>query len=286
MLKFEEQRGKLFAIAYRMTGSAMDAEDIVQDAWLRYQQIEKTPDNPEAYLRKMVTNLSLDYLKSARVQREQYVGEWLPEPIATGGKGSLLEEVSTGEKISVAFMVVMETLSPLERAVFLLREVFDYDYAEIARVLDRSESACRKVFSRAKKHVQLNQPRFDTTPEAHSRLVNQFVEVLQAGNVQQMTNLLATDVALYSDGGGKVSAATRPLHGIHNIVAFLAGIHKRAHDMNIQFTMVPTLLNGEQGLVVRNIESDEVIVAATFEVHQDKIVMIRMMRNPDKLRTI
>lgn len=282
MTTFEEQRTKLFAIAYRMVGSAMDAEDIVQDAWLRYEQSDTPPDNPSAYLRKIVTNLSLDYLKSARVQREQYIGEWLPEPIVTD-TSSPAEELNKAETISVAFLVVLETLSPLERAVFILREVFEYGYDDIGGILDKSESACRKIFSRAKQHIQSNRPRFETSPEAHTKIVTQFMTAVNTGDLAKMTTLLANDATLVSDGGGKASAAIRPLHGRDIILRFLAGLQKRANDAGIPWHLQACMLNGEQGLIGRNVETNEPFLAATFEVHQSQIIAIRFVRNPDKL---
>lgn len=282
-ITFEDQRGKLFAIAYRMLGSAMDAEDIVQDAWLRYQQLDIPPQNPSAYLRKIVTNLSLDFLKSARVQREQYIGEWLPEPIATE---RVSDNLNRTEHISMAFLVVLETLSPLERAVFILREAFDYDYAEIADILGKSQSACRQIFSRAKKHIHGNRPRFDATPEAHTRLVTHFITALQDGNIDTITSLLADDVALYSDGGGKVSAALHPLHGRDTILKFLAGLQKLAMRHHVPYQIKSVMLNGENGMIARNANTHEVIFAATFEVHHEQIVTMRIVRNPDKLATL
>jgi len=282
MTTFEEQRPKLFGIAYRMVGSAMDAEDIVQDAWVRYQQADTPPDNPSAYLQKIVTNLSLDHLKSARIQREQYIGEWLPEPIVTDTV-SPADELSKAETISVAFLVVLEQLSPLERAVFILREVFDYGYADIANMLDKSENACRQVFSRAKKHVQSNRPRFETSPEAHSRIVNQFMLAINTGDLGTITSLLTEDVTLVSDGGGKAQAAIRPLHGRDVILRFLAGIQKRGNDARISYQLEGCTLNGEQGIIGRDTKNNEVFLAATFEVHNKQIATIRFVRNPDKL---
>jgi RNA polymerase sigma-70 factor (ECF subfamily) len=282
---FENHRPQLFGIAYRMLGSAMEAEDIVQDAYLRYQQLEIPPENPAGYLRKIVTNLSLDYLKSAKVKREEYIGEWIPEPIVTSSE-TPADELNKSENISVAFLVMLETLSPLERAVFLLREVFDYEYGEIAQILDKSETACRQLYSRAKKHVQNNRPRFNVTPEAHTRLVTHFMAAIQSGNVAEMTNLLAQDVTLYSDGGGKVPAAIHPLHGREKIMAFLAGLQKRARDMGFVYQIEPAMLNGEQGLIGRDVNTGKVFLAATFEVHREYIVTIRFVRNPDKLEKL
>ncbi len=282
MTTFEEQRPKLFSIAYRMVGSAMDAEDIVQDAWLNYQRQSTAPDNPSAYLRKIVTNLSLDYLKSARVQREQYIGEWLPEPIVTD-TSSPAEELSKAETISVAFLVILETLSPVERAVFILREVFDYGYDDIANILDKSEATCRKIFSRAKQHIQTNRPRFETSPETHTKIVTQFRSALNTGDLSQMTTLLADDVTLVSDGGGKVPAAIRPLQGRDIIMKFLAGLYKRANDMGVSYVIEGCILNGEQGIIGRDTKTNTPFLAATFEVNQSQIIAIRIVRNPEKL---
>lgn len=285
MTSFEEQRPKLFGIAYRMVGSAMDAEDIVQDAWLRYQQCVIIPDNPSAYLRKIVTNLSLDYLKSARVQREQYVGEWLPEPIVTDGQ-TPSNALSRAEHISVAFLIVLEQLSPLERAVFILREVFDYDYAEIARLLDKSPPACRQVFSRAKKHIHARRPRYAAAPDTHNRLVREFITALQTGNIGALTDLLATDASLHSDGGGKVPAATRPLHGQKVILKFLVGLRKRAQVLQMDYSLESMMLNGELGLIGRETATGQIFMAATFELGEEKIAVLRFVRNPDKLKQL
>lgn len=282
MTTFEEQRGQLFGIAYRMLGSAMDAEDIVQEAWLRYQQNTTTPENPAAYLRKIVTNLSLDHLKSARVQREHYVGDWLPEPIRTDD-GNPATALATSEAISMAFLVVLERLSPLERAVFILRRVFDYDYSDIAHLLDRSESACRQLFSRATRHIEANRPRYDAPPQVHQQLVTQFMRAIRDGNIDALADLLAEEAVLISDGGGNAPAATHPLHGREVLRQFFAGLFKQAQRQKIAFTIEQVTLNGEAGLVLRDPDDHQALLAVTFEVQTQHIVTLHWIRNPDKL---
>src|SRR5690606_29198030 len=215
---FEEYRSLLFAIAYRMLGSAMEAEDIVQEAYLRYRD---TPPESirslKSFLTTIVHHLCLDHLKSAQVRRENYVGPWLPEPIITDDNASLrspLHQITSRESISMAFLVLLESLSPLERAVFLLREVFDYEYAEIAQITGRSESACRQLFSRAKKHIRDNRPRFPASPEDHEKMVVRFMDACVAGDIDGLMSLLAEDVTAWTDGGGKVTGAARyPIQG-------------------------------------------------------------------------
>src|SRR5436853_3433229 len=201
-----------------MLGIAMEAEDIVQEAYLRYRA---TPPESirtlKSFLTTIVHHLCLDHLKSAQARRENYVGPWLPEPIITGDGASLLSplrQITDRESISMAFLVLLESLSPLERAVFLLREVFDYEYPEIAGITGRDEAACRQLFSRAKKHIKEHRPRFPASPEAHAKMVGRFMEAWIAGNMDGLTILLAEDVTVWSDGGGKVSGAARqPIQG-------------------------------------------------------------------------
>lgn len=260
----------------------MDAEDIVQEAYLRYQHAGAAPENPHAFLRKIVTNLCLDLLKSARNQREHYVGEWLPEPIPSD---QIMDPVVKAENISMAFLVVLETLSPLERAVFILRSVFDYDYSEIARIIDKSETGCRQLYSRARKHVQEHRQRFAPSPEAHTRLVMQFAAAIEHGSISEFTSLLAQEVTLVSDGGGKVSAATRPLHGRDVVTRFLIGIGQRAQQAGVTYHLEVTSLNYEPAVVVRE-QGGAVIFAALFESSEQHITAVRIIRNPDKLRKI
>lgn len=280
---FEQYRPLLFSIAYRMLGSAMEAEDIVQEAYLRYQRASRSDIRDlQAYLSAIVTRLCLDYLKSARVQRETYIGPWLPEPVLTGKDDQSTVDpassVSRSESISMAFLVLLEKLTPLERAVFLLREVFDYEYAEIARIVDRSEDACRQYFSRARKHLTANRPRFDTTPEQQRAMIDHFIGAVEGGDMDGLMNLLAEEVTSWADGGGKVTAARRPVRGRELVARFLLGIRRFATP-----DMVTSVeeINGLPALVTR--QAGKVMLVMTFELEDGLIKAIRSVLNPDKL---
>lgn len=280
---FEEYRSLLFAMAYHMLGSAMEAEDIVQEAYLRYRA---TPPESirrlKSFLMTIVHNLCLDHLKSAQVRREVYVGPWLPEPIVTGDGASArspLRQITDRESISMAFLVLLESLSPLERAVFLLRQVFDYEYAEIAEITGRNEAACRQLFSRAKKHIRENRPRFPASPEDHAKMVNRFMEACVAGDMDGLMSLLAEDVTAWSDSGGKVSgAARRPIQGrdkvARGIMALLAHVPQGTTVETVEVNGLPALLMRITGQTVGVI---------TLEVEGDYIRAIRNVANPDKL---
>ncbi len=215
MESFETYRHYLFAIAYRMLGSAMDAEDMVQETYLRYQTTPpETIHSLKAYLTTILTRLCMDQLQLARRKRELYVGPWLPEPIRTEEIAEAADpekRVETEESISLAFMVLLEQLQPFERAVFLLREVFEYEFAEIATMLDKSEAACRRSFSRAKLHLREHRPRFPASPQTHEQLLSGYSQAVQTGEMAPLMNLLSEDVVLWADGGGKIKqAALRP----------------------------------------------------------------------------
>ena len=280
---FEEHRSLLFAMAYRMVGSAMEAEDIVQEAYLRYRA---TPPESirtlKSFLTTIVYHLCLDHLKSAQVQRETYIGPWLPEPIITGDGTSLLSplhQMTDRESISMAFLVLLESLSPLERAVFLLREVFDYEYAEIAQITGRDEAACRQLFSRAKKHIRNRRPRFPASPEAHANMVGRFMEACTAGDMHGLMSLLAEDVTVWSDGGGKVSGAARhPLQGRDKVARGMIGFLSRAPEGT---TAEVIEANGLPALLVR--VKGHIVSVLTLEVEGDLIRAVRGVANPDKL---
>src|SRR5437879_9641932 len=215
---FETYRTYLFSIAYRMLGSAMDAEDMVQETYLRYQTTPKDPIRSlKAYLTTILTRLCMDQLQLARRKRELYVGPWLPEPILTTETPEAADpekRVETQESISLAFLVLLEQLQPFERAVFLLREVFGYDFAEIATMLDKSEAACRRSFSRAKLHLRAHRPRFPASPETHRQMLTGFLQAAQGGDMIPLMDLLAENVTLWADAGGKIKqAALRPIVG-------------------------------------------------------------------------
>ena len=280
---FEEYRSLLFAMAYRMLGSAMEAEDIVQEAYLRYRA---TPPESirtlKSFLTTIVHHLCIDHLKSAQAQRENYVGPWLPEPIITGDGASLLSplrQITDRESISMAFLVLLESLSPLERAVFLLREVFDYEYAEIAQITGRDEAACRQLFSRAKKHISEHRPRFPASPEAHAKMVGRFMEACIAGDIDGLMSLLAEDVTAWSDGGGKVSGAARqPIQGRDKVARGIIGHLSRAPEGT---TVEVIEANGLPALLVR--VKGQIVSVLTLEVEGDFIRAVRNVANPDKL---
>src|SRR5919108_2284169 len=221
---FETHRRLMFSIAYRMLGSASEAEDILQEAFLRYQTMpSREIHSPKALLSTIVTRLCLNRLESAHYQRETYIGRWLPEPILTDNQTSDAgQRIELHESISMAFLILLEQLTPLERAVFLLRQVFDYEYAEIAEMVDKDETACRQLFSRAKKHIAEHRPRFRSSPEKHRELLEQFMTAVSRGELDGLLALLSDEVTLWADGGGKVrGAALHPVHGREAVVRFV-----------------------------------------------------------------
>lgn len=280
---FEEYRSLLFALAYRMLGSAMEAEDIVQEAYLRYRA---TPPawirTLKSFLTTIVHNLCMDHLRSAQVRRENYVGPWLPEPIITGfgaAQISPLHQITDRESISMAFLVLLESLSPLERAVFLLREVFDYEYAEIAQITERDEAACRQLYSRAKKHLREHRPRFPASPEAHAKMVGRFMDACSAGDIDGLTSLLAEDVTAWMDSGGKVAAGARQRVQGRDKVA--RGILGHLAQMPEGTTVAVIEVNGLPALLVR--VKGQIFSVLTLEVEGDFIHTLRTVLNPDKL---
>ncbi len=283
---FENLRPLLFSIAYRMLGSVMEAEDMVQETYLRYQTVNpETIRSPKAFLSAVITRLCLNQLELARTKREVYVGEWLPEPISTNNE-TLLSTDNTSllyDSISMGFMVLLESLTPLERAVFLLRQVFDYGYDEIAGILDKEEAACRQLFSRAQKHVEDHRQRFKPTAEAHQHLVNQFVQTVSVGDMEGLMALLAEDVMMHTDGGGKArGAATRLLHGREATATFILASLRLAPP---NFTGEITQVNGEPALVLRADDGSPFSVIF-IEANADKIQTIRVVGNPDKLQRV
>src|SRR5213082_553262 len=213
---YEELRPLLFSIAYRMVSSVTEAEDIVQEAFLRIHRAEAEGtkvDSPKAYLSAVVTRLSIDHLKSARARREQYVGQWLPEPLLTDSAPDAAAQAETADSLSMAFLVLLESLTPVERAVFLLRELFDYDYAEIAKIVRRSEDNCRQLYVRARRHIDEGRPRFEASRAQRDELARRFLAAAQLGDTSALVELLAADVVVYGDGGGKAPSWTEPIYG-------------------------------------------------------------------------
>jgi RNA polymerase sigma-70 factor (ECF subfamily) len=284
---FQTHRAALFAVAYRMLGSATDAEDVLQDAWLRFSAAgPEDLRSTKAYLTTIVTRLCLDRLKSARATREEYIGPWLPEPIVTGER-SPERSLAQAESVTLAFMVLLETLSPEERAVFLLREVFDYEYAEIADMLDLSSTNCRQLFHRAKERLAERKPRFTAGADEKRPLVERFVHAFGAGNEDELTSVLAEDVGFWSDGGGKVLAAKRPVFGRQAIVNMLVGFRRTAPAIGVALESVRLEIvnvNDEPAMLMRiDGRLDSVY---TMTVEDGAIAAIRVVRNPDKLTYI
>ncbi|MFL6973075.1 MAG: sigma-70 family RNA polymerase sigma factor [Xanthobacteraceae bacterium] len=279
---FEPHRRRLTGLAYRMLGSLSEAEDIVQDAYLRWHAAERgRVDNPRAYLSRTVARLCLDHLKSARARRETYVGPWLPEPIVD--ETALAPDTASelADDLSLALMAALERLSPLERAAFLLHDVFEMEFDEIAKVLDRSESACRQLAARGRAHVQDARPRFRLPEEEVTRLSDAFHRALVTGDAKQFAAVLAADAVLYSDGGGKRTAAPVPIHGRDQIVRFFDGL-ARSGNLPPAGAVHRVRLGGLPGIVVadRNGMIDTIMTA---DVRDGQVVAIYAVRNPDKL---
>lgn len=278
---FEAHRGHLLALAYRMTGSVADAEDIVQEAFIRWERVDvQSVRQVKAFLSKTVTRLCLDSLKSARLRRETYVGPWLPEPVV--GEGAMDVEAATAmaQDISMALMMALERLSPLERAAFLLHEVFDASYSEVAATLGRSASACRQLVSRARAHVQAARPRYQPTEDECARIVEAFGAAVATGDTEALHRVLADDAILYPDGGGRVLAALRPIHGSDRITRFLLGAAKKfPFAESAEFLAKP--VNGIPGFVIK--ENGQTVQTMAFDVRDGSIVAVYVMRNPDKL---
>ncbi|MCW5849521.1 MAG: RNA polymerase sigma-70 factor [Anaerolineae bacterium] len=279
---FDEYRPLLFGIAYRMLGSVMDAEDMVQEAFLRWQHApEGEVHSPKAYLVTVVTRLCLDHLKSARGRREEYIGPWLPEPLVTEGRQEVAEAAMLSESLSMAFLVMLESLTPTERAVFLLHEVFDYEYREIAAILDKTEEAVRQMAHRARGHVQSRRPRFHASREQTQRAVLRFSETLATGDMTGLLAILAPDVTVWSDGGGKVAAARNPVQGQDHAARFLLGLVRKAPR---GFTPRLAEINGQPGII--GYVAGQPFLALLLDVAEDQITGVRFVLNPDKLRSL
>jgi RNA polymerase sigma-70 factor (ECF subfamily) len=277
---YEQYRHLLFSIAYRMLGSAMEAEDMVQEAFLRYENAhDKDIQSPKAYLTTIVTRLCLDQLKSAKTQREEYVGTWFPEPVFT--EQAATPEPEQAESLSMAFMVLLENLSPTERAVFLLREVFDYDYAAIAKIVNKSEVNCRRYYHLAKQYLVERRPRFEPASGDQIKLVERFMQAVGTGDIQGLTDVLAQDIVVYADGGGKVPAARIPQKGHEAVIRLLIGIFRLVTD---EYHFELHDVNGALSLVVW--QNGTLMLVMNFEIVDNKITSIRNVVNPAKLTFI
>jgi RNA polymerase sigma-70 factor, ECF subfamily len=281
---FEVLRPRLFGIAYRMLGSAGEAEDIVQDAFLRFQAANpESVKFEEAFLRTIVIRLCLDQLKSSQAKRETYPGLWMPEPILTEETSKLndpAEQASRYDSISIAFLLLLESLSPEERAVFLLREVFDYEYTEIGSMLDKSEATCRQLLSRAKKHVVEHRPRFAASPEEHRQILTRFMNAAQNGDLEGLIALLAEDVTSYADGGGKRPAAMHPIRGRETVGRLTLTGLKTFVKPGVRIEGL--VINGREAMILRSAEG-EVTDVLVFEIADGLIQNLYFLANPDKL---
>jgi RNA polymerase sigma-70 factor (TIGR02957 family) len=280
---FEELRPKAFGVAYRLLGSVSEAEDVVQEAFLRlHRELERGEqiESPEAYLVTLVTRIGIDELRSARARREVYVGEWLPEPILTA-EDDPARHVEIAESLSVGLLVVLETLTPEERATFLLHEVFDYPHARIAEILGKSDAAVRQLAARARERVGEREPRFETSREQRERLVHRFVEASEEGNLEALEGLLAAEVTLRGDGGGKVPALARPVHGRNRVARTLRGFSRAGPRFGVA-ALREVEVNGEPGIVALDREGGLVAVIAV-EIHAGQIQALNSVVNPDKL---
>ena len=279
---FSEQRSLLFSIAYRMLGSVMDAEDMVQETFLRWQDAPvKEVRSPKSYLSTVITRLCIDQLRSAKTQREQYIGPWLPEPLITEETSDVDEHLALADSLSMAFLVMLERLSPLERAVFLLREVFDYAYQEIATIVDKSEANCRQMVHRAREHISVGDRRFEITQEQLDELSARFVAATTNGDMDALIELLSEDVTVWSDGGGKVPAALNPIYGPDRVARFFIGL---ASKMPPSTQMRTARVNGRPGFITWI--DGLIYMVAEVSFRDGKIDGVRVVRNPDKLRHV
>jgi RNA polymerase sigma-70 factor, ECF subfamily len=281
---YEELRPLLFSIAYRMLGSVAEAEDVVQDAFLRYERAAGRTgeiESPRAYLSAVTTRLAIDELRSARVRRERYVGQWLPEPLVT--EDSSLDGaryVEEADSLSMAFLLVLERLTPVERAVFLLHDVFDYGYDEVARIVDKSEDNCRQLAVRARRHVKEEKPRFETSRERRDELADRFFAAVGDGDLESLVELLAADAVVYGDGGGVSPSWPRPIYGRDRVSRLLQSFGK---VRGLGVTSRRTEINGQPGTMFLD-RSGRLISVMTIDVVDGRVQTVRSVVNPDKLR--
>ena len=284
---FEAHRDLMFAVAYRMLGTIADAEDAVQDAWLRWSAASRADvADPRSYLARIVTNTALNRLRSVRSRREAYIGPWLPEPLLTAAGPDAAERAELAESVSVAMLVVLESLTPEERAVFVLREVFGFDYAEIGTALGRSAPAVRQLAHRAREHVQARRPRFDVDRNQQREVTERFLAAAGGGDIEGLMSVLAPDVTLLTDGGGKARAALRPITGAAKVARFFAAIATRPY-MGVQvadMSVADAEINGTPGTLIS--VGGRPIAALTLVVSGGRVTAIQLVSNPDKLTAL
>jgi RNA polymerase sigma-70 factor (TIGR02957 family) len=280
--RHDELRPLMFSIAYRMLGSVAEAEDITQEAFLRMHRDATTARSPEAYAATVTTRLAIDHLRSARVRRERYVGSWLPEPlVATGVELDPAARAELADSLSLAFLAVLERLTPVERAVFLLREVFEYGYDEIGPIVGKTPQNCRQILVRARAHVDEARPRFAVSPQQRDVLAERFFAACRDGDVAGLERLLAEDVKFYGDGGGKAPAVRKPVTGRLQVARFLLGLVRQARTHRL--TIEPVPVNGQPGARVRD-EQGRTLSVFALDIAGDHIRAVHNVLNPDKLR--
>jgi RNA polymerase sigma-70 factor, ECF subfamily len=280
---FQHHRALLFSIAYRMLGSVADAEDMLQEAFIRWQQTTGAEiQSPRAFLVTIISRLCINHLQSARVHREAYFGQWLPEPLLTNPADTPSATARFDESLSMAFLMLLERLTPMERAVFLLREVFDYEYSEIAQIVGQNESNCRQILRRARQHVTQGRPRFDPSPQQCEKLLQQFRETTSRGDMEGLLALLSSDIVLYADGGGKATAVPNPIYGPDRVARFLFGARRKFMPDRVVTRVVQ--MNGQPGIVAYL--DGRPFGALTIDVMGGRIFNIYIVRNPDKLERL
>lgn len=281
--EFEELRPLLFAIAYRILGSVSEAEDAVQETWLRYESSATRPASAKAFLSAVVTRVSIDVLRSARVRRETYVGQWLPEPLLTDPYEHPARSAELADSVSMAALLLLERLTPLERAVFVLREVFGFGFPEVAEAVGRSEAACRQLAVRARRHMDVGRPRFAADRRERDELAARFFDALRDGDVGALRDLLAADVRMVGDGGGKAPAFPRAVIGADNVARVLAAAFPLL--ARIEARVEPREVNAQPGAILR--DRDGLVAGAlTLDVLGGRVQTIRAVVNPDKLRHV
>jgi RNA polymerase sigma-70 factor (ECF subfamily) len=278
--EFEDLRSLLFAIAYRILGSVSEAEDAVQETWLRYESSSTQPTSVKAFLSAVVTRISIDVLRSARARRESYVGEWFPEPLISDPYEDPARSAELADSVSMAALLLLERLSPLERAVFVLREVFGFGFPEVASAVGRSEAACRQLAVRARRHMDEGRPRFEADRREREELAARFFDAFREGDVEGLRELLAADVQMVGDGGGKAPAFARAVIGVEKVSRALASFFPllAAVDARVE----PHEVNGQPGAIVRD-RDDKVVNTLALDILDGRIQAIRAVSNPDKL---
>ena len=282
-MTFEQHRSTLVGAAYRILGSRSDAEDVVQEAWIRWSGVDHdTIDEPRAFLLTVTTRLALNRLRQLATRKESYVGPWLPEPVATDPHGDGEAAAQLADEVSMAMLIVLESLSPLERAAFVLTEVFGMSAPEVAKALDRSPAAVRQLVHRARSHVEARQPRQVVSEERHREITELFMSAASGGDITALLGVLSPDVVLVTDGGGIRQAALRPIHGADNVMRWLAGVLGKPESEQMSFVLRP--VNGELAIVANNPDGVDGVIFVTVE--DDRITALHGIRNPEKLGAV